>query len=187
MKPAHTPETEEYGIKSWIYRRHRPFHPKRFYDFMLKLQNNPNNLFKQCIRAKGTIWIASRHLHSFQFHKAGTLVSLNPLDLWYAEIPRENWGGNKAEIQETWEVLQRTWQEPYGDRCIELVFIGIDQDQAAMTKMLDGALLNDKEYQLGPEVWAKDKKKFEDQFPAEFSEHLIQKHQSIKEGWNLDD
>ena len=98
MKPAHNPETEEYGIKSWIYRRHRPFHPKRFYDFMLKLQNNPNNLFKQCIRAKGTIWIASRHLHSFQFHKAGTLVSLNPLDLWYAEIPRENWGGNEAEI-----------------------------------------------------------------------------------------
>jgi hypothetical protein len=42
-----------------------------------------------------------------------------------------------------------------------------------MTKMLDSALLTDKEYQLGPEVWGKDKKKFEDRFPAEFSEHLL--------------
>jgi G3E family GTPase len=46
LKPAHIPETEEYGIKSWIYRNNRPFHPMRFYDFMIKLEDDPENIFK---------------------------------------------------------------------------------------------------------------------------------------------
>jgi G3E family GTPase len=67
LKPAHTPETEEYGIKSWIYRSNRPFHPKRFYDFMLENESNPKSVFNSCIRAKGTVWLASRHFNSFQY------------------------------------------------------------------------------------------------------------------------
>ena len=46
LKPTHTPETEEYGIKSWIYRNSRPFHPLRFYNFMIQLEDDPEHIFK---------------------------------------------------------------------------------------------------------------------------------------------
>ena len=57
------------------------------------------------------------------------------------------------EIKETKEFLKRQWSEPYGDRSQEIVFIGINQDQEKMTAMLNSILLNDEEFQLGPEVW----------------------------------
>ena len=80
------------------------------------------------------------------------------------------------------DYLSRVWTEPYGDRQQELVFIGIDQDQAAITSVLDSLLLNDEEFQLGPDVWTTDAVRFEDRFPAEFSEDLHKKHKHIFDG-----
>lgn len=129
LKKDHTPESEEYGIKSWIYRRQRPFHPKRFYDFLIEMEDNGStHLFKACIRSKGTVWLASRHLHSFSFQKAGSLFEFEPLDLWYAEVPQEKWGDSLESIEAMKSYLKLKWSEPYGDRSQEIVFIGIDQD-----------------------------------------------------------
>ena len=89
------------------------------------------------------------------------------------------------------DYLKPKWKEPYGDRYQQLVFIGIDQDQAKMTALLDEMLLTDEEYNLGSDVWTTDKVRFEDRFPDDFSENLHKKHHHIhhgdadkKDGWD---
>ena len=178
-KPAHTPETEEYGIKSWVYRRKRPFHPKRIHDFFESLDDeaNTNHIFKACIRAKGTLWISSRNFMSFQFQKAGTLWEFGPLDLWFAAIPKKKWASDRDQVKEIEDYLKGVWTPTFGDRQQELVFIGINMDRPAMEKMLDACILTNEEFKLGPEGWAH----FEDPFPKEFTEQLRQRHIHINQ------
>ena len=54
LENEHVPETEEYGIGSFVYRRKKPFHPERFLDYVKT--KFPSNI----IRSKGLFWIASR-------------------------------------------------------------------------------------------------------------------------------
>ncbi len=49
----HVPETEEYGIHSFVYRARRPFHPALFDAFTKKT-------WPGLIRAKGHLWFATR-------------------------------------------------------------------------------------------------------------------------------
>ncbi|WP_371265901.1 GTP-binding protein [Nitrosospira multiformis] len=49
----HTPETEEFGISSFIVRLPEPLHPQRFAAFLEKS-------LPGILRAKGYVWLASR-------------------------------------------------------------------------------------------------------------------------------
>jgi hypothetical protein len=49
--------------------------------------------------------------------------------------------------------LSGIWQEPFGDRRQEVVFIGAGMNQAVITATLDAALLTDAEMLLGPDAW----------------------------------
>ena len=55
-----------------------------------------------------------------------------------------------------------TWHPQWGDRCQQIVWIGIGMDRAAITTMLDGCLLTDEEMALGPDGWAS---AFDDDLP----------------------
>ena len=48
----HKPETEEYSVRSFVYRARRPFHPEKFYAFI-------NASWPGVIRAKGHFWLAT--------------------------------------------------------------------------------------------------------------------------------
>lgn len=150
----HTPETEEYGISSFVYRARRPFHPGR----LAQALSRP---WVGVLRAKGFFWLASRHARQGLWSQAGDSLLLEPAGLWWAEV---------AEAERPAEVAAR-WQEPWGDRRQELVFIGIELDQQAYCRLLDLCLLTDQEMEPGPNAWAQ----LADPFPA-WSDQ-VQQHQ----------
>lgn len=130
----HTPETEEYGISSFVYKRTLPFNAKRFDDF---LQEMPENI----VRAKGLAWLASRNDFAIMVSQAGRSVGIEPVSYWVAAMPTETRRQILAENRE----MAQTWDPEYGDRRNELVFIGIDLDKEAITKQLDECLINAEE------------------------------------------
>jgi G3E family GTPase len=151
LQGRHTPETEEYGIHSFVYRARRPFHPQRLWDAL-------GETFDGVLRAKGFFWLSSKHNIIGVYSQAGNCVNTEPQRYWYAALGKEQWPQDEASLK----ALENLWVEPYGDRMQELVFIGIDMKKEEIEARLNDCLLNDEEYALGPEGW----KKFEDPFGA---------------------
>ncbi len=149
LQGRHTPETEEYGISSFIYRARRPFHPQRLWDTL-------GETFEGVLRAKGFFWLASKHNIIGVYSQAGNCVNTEPQRYWYAAVDKDQWPQDPASLQ----ALENLWQEPYGDRMQELVFIGIDMDRPAIEAALNACLLTDEEFALGPDAW----KSFADPF-----------------------
>ncbi|MDH2327008.1 GTP-binding protein [Cereibacter sp. SYSU M97828] len=145
----HVPETEEYGISSFVYRARRPFDPAAIHRVL-------NADLPGVIRAKGHLWIATRPAWVVEFSLAGAVSSLSPLGGWWASIPRERWPDHPDAIAE----LATRWQEPWGDRRQELVFIGAGMDKGAITAALDAALMSGDSFT--PDAWAT----LPDPFPA---------------------
>lgn len=128
----HVPETEEYGVASYVYRARKPFEPE-------KIMNVLNGDLPGVIRAKGHFWIATRPDWVAEFSLAGALSSVKPLGTWWASVPQEQWP--KDESVQTY--MRERWEEPWGDRRQEIVFIGSGIDWAAITARLNAALIND--------------------------------------------
>jgi G3E family GTPase len=101
------------------------------------------------IRAKGHFWIASRPNWAVEFSLAGAMSSVTPLGGWWASVPRERWPTHPDALSEVGEV----WEEPWGDRRQELVFIGAGMDKGALTARLDAALVE--AWDFTPEAWSK--------------------------------
>ncbi len=150
LRGEHVPESEEYGISSFVYRARRPFHPERFWKLI-------NRDWPGVLRSKGFFWLASRNDVVGLWSQAGNASRAEPAGMWYAAIPREEW----PDDEETRQVIDQVWTEEFGDRRQELVLIGIKLDRERLTGMLDRCLLTDKEMTLGPEGWARFNDPFE--------------------------
>ena len=126
----HVPETEEYGVTSFVYRERRPFEPEKIMAVL-------NGEMPGVIRAKGHFWIATRPEWVAEFSLAGALSSITPIGNWWATVPKERWPDHESARA----YLASHWQEPWGDRRQELVFIGADIDWPRLKARLDAALL----------------------------------------------
>ena len=135
---SHTPETEEYGISSFVYQNAKPFHPERFLNYVS--EGFPNTI----IRSKGIFWIASRQDTAILWSQAGGSLKAETYGRWWASVPMKRRAMNPAYL-ENQELIQKKWDKQWGDRMNELVLIGQDMDKEKITADLDACLLTDDE------------------------------------------
>lgn len=129
---GHVPETQEYGISSFVFRDERPFHPGRFWEYIS--QNWPAGV----IRSKGLFWIASRRNDALNWSQAGGSVRAESAGVWWASMPQSQrlryqaYIDNRAEIESRWG--------RFGDRQNELVIIGQDLDAELILSELESCV-----------------------------------------------
>ncbi|KAA8731463.1 GTP-binding protein [Acinetobacter qingfengensis] len=150
LRGEHTPETEEYGINSFVYRARRPFHPQRFYDFV-------NSEWKGVVRSKGFFWLASDPTLAASWSQAGAMARHNVAGYWWAAVPKEHWPQDPQSLV----AIDKNWNAQTGDARQEIVMIGMEMDQQNLIQKFDECLLTDTEMALGPEQW----QNFDNPFP----------------------
>ena len=155
LENEHIPETEEYGIGSFVYRRKKPFHPNRFLDFI------QHTFPKNIIRSKGLFWIASRPDQALVWSSAGGSLKTDPAGVWWDSMPFSE-RINYADFVNNQQMIESEWSSDFGDRKIELVFIGQQLDVSAITNKLDECLLNQKEVS----EWKRGKLQLTDNWPV---------------------
>jgi len=138
----HTPESEEYGISSFVYRARRPFHPRRLWDAL-------DLGWEGVLRAKGFMWLATKHDLIGVYSQAGNCVTLEPERPWYAALSKDQWPEEEASLA----AIAKLWLEPHGDRMQEVVFIGSDMEREVIESRLNECLLTDEEMALPVEAW----------------------------------
>lgn len=143
LRGEHVPESEAYGISSFVYRARRPFHPQRF-DKLLRRG------LKGLLRSKGFFWLASRMDVAGFWSQAGGAARIEAGGRWMASVPQADWPDDAAERDE----IMQLWEPPFGDRRQELVFIGIKMNQNRIITALNACLLTEEELALGAQAWA---------------------------------
>ncbi len=138
LQGHHIPETDEYGISSFVYQARRPFHPRRLLDFV------QGGGFKQLLRSKGFLWLASDHDMVYYWSQVARQGYFQLAGRWWASAPRENWPTD-AEVQLE---INHAWVEPYGDRRQEIACIGQRLKKDTLMSQLDTCLLTEAEMAL---------------------------------------
>jgi G3E family GTPase len=137
----HVPETEEYGIRSFVYREKRPFDPHKLQQFL-------DTPWPGVVRAKGFFWLATRPHHVGELSQAGAIVRTSRMGLWWAAVPREQWPKDERFLTAISPYLDPTW----GDRRQEIVFIGADpMNEIWIRSELDSCLIDEENF--APEKW----------------------------------
>ena len=122
---------DEYGITTFVYYRRKPFDLNRFDEFVARHWD------KGIIRCKGMCYFEDEYDMCYLFEQAGKQFDLKQAGTFYATMPEEE----LMQLMARDPMLQRDWDEQYGDRMQKLVFIGQNIDRDAITKALDDCLV----------------------------------------------
>lgn len=132
LQGEHNPETEEYGISSFVYRARRPFDANR----LMKVLSG-DEMWTGVLRSKGFFWVSAMPELAYNWSQAGATSSVESGGHWYASVDPEEW-----EFEENQRPDQQPgWDPRWGDRIQELVFIGQGLDEANIRTHLSGCLV----------------------------------------------
>ena len=123
---------DEYGITTFVYYRRQPMDLNRFDEFVARHWD------KGIIRCKGMCYFQDEYDMCYLFEQAGKQFDLKQAGVFYATMPEEE----LMQLMARDPMLQRDWDEHYGDRMQKLVFIGQHMDQHAIEEALDACLAN---------------------------------------------
>ncbi|MGF1566168.1 MAG: GTP-binding protein [Flavobacteriales bacterium] len=154
-KDSHTPETEEYGIHSFVYRSRRPFDPARFWTYV------EDRFPSTVIRSKGMFWLASRPAQALVWSQAGGSLRSDSAGVWWSSMPFEK-RMRFGSFLDFKDQIEASWDRVFGDRKNEIVFIGQEMDQARIVADLDACLSTDAELATG--AWLEG---YSDEWPVE--------------------
>lgn len=138
LNNVHTPETEEYGISSFVFRDKRPFHQQRFLQYLN--EDFPANI----IRSKGLLWMADRPDEALNFSQAGGSSRMDNAGVWWASMSYTE-RLKYLDFIENQEYIESKWDKNFGDRINELVFIGQEMNKELLLAQLEECLLNAEE------------------------------------------
>lgn len=154
-KDEHTPETEEYGISSFVYRSKKPFDPRRFWYYVQ--HKFPGNI----IRSKGLFWLASRPEQALVWGQAGGSLRADSAGLWWSSMSYQERIQYRSFV-ENQEAIEKDWGATFGDRKNEIVFIGQDMDEERIRAELDVCLATEEE--LATQKWQEG---YKDEWPVQ--------------------
>ncbi|MCB5187741.1 zinc metallochaperone GTPase ZigA [Methylobacillus caricis] len=151
LRGEHVPETEEYGIRSFVYRARRPFNPQRLWHWL-------HSNWPGVVRSKGYFWIASRPAYCVNWSQAGAVTRHELAGYWWAATPKSYWPQDSESLAH----INSRFSGEFGDRQQEIVIIGINMDKTALSAAFDQCLLTDSEMAMGMPGW----RALPDPFPA---------------------
>ncbi len=154
-KDEHTPETEEYGISSFVFRSQKPFDPGRFWNYA------QNKFPSTVIRSKGLFWISSRPEQALVWSQAGGSLRADSAGVWWSSMPFDKRIQYMA-FAENQKIIEENWDTEFGDRKNEIVLIGQYMDKEEIIAELESCLATDDELDSGD--W---KNGYDDEWPVQ--------------------
>ena len=120
----------EFGIDTYVYYARKPFDLGLFDEFVAA--HWPKNV----LRCKGMCYFAEEYDMCYLFEQAGRQFNLRKAGEWFATMPKEELMQLMADDAQ----LRKDWDDQYGDRMQNLVFIGQHLDKQALKTALDNCL-----------------------------------------------
>ncbi len=121
----------ECGITSFVFEEKKAFDRAKFMQFL------EMEFPEEIIRTKGYIWFKDDPVHVHLVETAGRNASVTEYSNWVDSFDEDY----KKEVFDNYPEVLEEWDETYGDRMNQIVFIGKKYDKAKISRDLEACIV----------------------------------------------